>query len=393
MATIRKRGDVYQIDYFDPSGKRVRKSFKRKKDAEAELSKRVSLIHEGRYLDVKKELKTTVGELVAKYRENYESQPAFMSWKTFCLDRFSIHFGADTLLSKIRYVDFEGYRNHLRHLPTKSGGLRTTATVNRELSCIRHMMNKAVEWEMAEENPFNRGKCLIVKENNARLRFLSEDEIKRLLAECPKHLLRVVECALNTGMRRREILTLTWEQIRNGLIYLTETKTDEPREIPINATLKRLFAEIRKEQGIKPDDHPVFTFAKGEDKLKGVDPVRGRKGPAPVADRILSLKTSFNAAVRRAGIRNFRFHDLRHTFASHMVMRGASMKELQEILGHKSMTMTMRYAHLSQEHKKKAVNLLDGLTAATCHKMSQNSAVTPFDSGQVLDITGRGERI
>lgn len=390
MATIRKRGEVYQIDYFDPSGKRVRKSFKRKKEAEAELAKRVSLIHEGRYLDVKRELKTTLVEIITKYRANYGRQPSFGSWKTFCLDRFAAYFGTDTLLSKIRYVDLEGYRNHLRQLPTKNGGIRATATVNRELSCLRHMMNKAVEWEMAEENPFNRGKCLIVRENNARLRFLSEDEIVRLLAECPKHLHRVVECALNTGMRRKEILTLTWEQIRNGLIYLQKTKTDEPREIPVNATLKRLFAEIRKEQGIKADDHPVFTFAKGEDKLKGDDPVRGRKGPAPVAEGILSLKTSFNAAVKRAGIRNFRFHDLRHTFASHMVMRGCSMKELQEILGHKNITMTMRYAHLSQEHKRKAVGLIDGLT---CHKMSQEPSVSQPPSSQVLEFVGRGERI
>jgi len=69
------------------------------------------------------------------------------------------------------------------------------------------------------------------------------------------------------------------------------------------------------------------------------------------------------ASIRRAEIEDFRFHDLRHTFASHFVMRGGSLKELQEVLGHKNITMTMRYAHLSQEHKKKAVNLLNGLTS------------------------------
>jgi integrase len=82
----------------------------------------------------------------------------------------------------------------------------------------------------------------------------------------------------------------------------------------------------------------------------------------------MSLK---QASLKKAGIEDFRFHDLRHTFASHFVMRGGSIKDLQEILGHKSLTMTMRYAHLSQEHKKKAVNLLNGLTAPKnekCHK-------------------------
>ena len=70
----------------------------------------------------------------------------------------------------------------------------------------------------------------------------------------------------------------------------------------------------------------------------------------------------FNSVLKRAGISDFRFHDLRHTFASHFVMRGGSLKDLQEILGHKTMAMTLRYAHLSKEHKRKAVNLLNGLT-------------------------------
>jgi hypothetical protein len=88
------------------------------------------------------------------------------------------------------------------------------------------------------------------------------------------------------------------------------------------------------------------------------------------------VKVSFTNALRRAEIKDFHFHDLRHTFASHMIMRGASLKEVQEILGHATMTMTMRYAHLSQERKKKAINLLNGLTSNNTQTlgnyMSQN---------------------
>ena len=76
------------------------------------------------------------------------------------------------------------------------------------------------------------------------------------------------------------------------------------------------------------------------------------------------IDKAFKAALVRAKIENFRFHDLRHTFASHLAMRGASSKDLQELLGHKTLSMTTRYAHLSQEHKKKAVNLLNGLTTS-----------------------------
>jgi integrase len=100
---------------------------------------------------------------------------------------------------------------------------------------------------------------------------------------------------------------------------------------------------------------------------------------------INSLRSSFPAALRRAGIQDFRFHDLRHTFASHMIMRGASLKEIQELLGHKTMTMTLRYAHLSQEHKRKAVNLLNGLV------MSQNVTkpifATSLDTPQIAIAT------
>ena len=110
-----------------------------------------------------------------------------------------------------------------------------------------------------------------------------------------------------------------------------------------------LFKRIRRKQHLT--SKYVFTY-------------RGK--------RVDSVKTAFNAAVKRAGIVDFRFHDLRHTFASQLLMKGGTLKDVQELLGHKTMTMTLRYAHLTQEHKRKAVNLLNGLTASNengfCHK-------------------------
>jgi|SRR5208282_5370922 len=119
MAT-RKRGDAWQIDYFDPTGKRVRKSFAKKKDAEAELAKRVSLIAEKRYLDVKPECTTTLGGLIGKYKENYEHQASFDSAKTFYLENFKTYFGKDRRLDTIKYVDLESYRTFLRKKLTKN---------------------------------------------------------------------------------------------------------------------------------------------------------------------------------------------------------------------------------------------------------------------------------
>jgi integrase len=111
--------------------------------------------------------------------------------------------------------------------------------------------------------------------------------------------------------------------------------------IPINDTLARLFSNIRKKQGLTSEY--VFVY-------------QGK--------RIKDVKTAYNAALKRAGILDANFHTLRHTFASHFVMRGGSLKALQEILGHSNIKTTMRYAHLSQEHKKEAVELLDGLTTS-----------------------------
>ena len=358
MGQIRKRGNTWQIDYFDPNGKRVRQSFKKKKDAEAELGKRVSLIAEGRYLDVKRDYKSTMGELLTKYEENYKHQASWEKYKKFCLDSFRTYFGENTRLSNIRYMDLETFRNQLRVRPTKDGGARMCATVNREMACLHHIFAKAVEWEMIECSPFDKGRTLIAKENNKRTRYLTDDEVERLITECAKkpHLYRIVMCALNTGMRRGEILTLRWDQIRNGFIYLQKTKTNEAREIPVNDTLANLFKQIRAEQGLT--SKCVFTYQ------------AGKKSPVSTIQRV---DRAFKAALKNAGITNFKFHDLRHTFASHLMMRGASLQDVQEILGHKTMTMTLRYAHLSQEHKKKAVNLLNGLTASapTVTKLSQ----------------------
>ena len=151
-------------------------------------------------------------------------------------------------------------------------------------------------------------------------------------------------------MRRGEILGLKWSQIKNGFIYLRKTKTNDPREIPVNDTVQGVFNRVkgsfmkRVADGKKQNTEYVFTFH-GE----------------PVRD----IKTAFKVALNSSKIEDFHFHDLRHTFASQLLLKGGSLKDAQELLGHKSMTMTLRYAHLTQEHKKNAVNLLNSLPAQT----------------------------
>ncbi len=203
------------------------------------MGKRISLKAEGRYLDVKQECKTTLAELCQRYAENFGHQSSWGN-KGRYLENYKEYFGAATLLDNIRYIHLESYRNHLKAKPVvtvREGGIavprgfRKDASVNREIACLHHLFRKAVEWQLMERSPFERGRSLIVKENNKRLRFLSEDEIHRLLSVCLPHLRPVVECAVLTGMRRGEILSLKWEQVRGGFIYLQKTKTNEARQI------------------------------------------------------------------------------------------------------------------------------------------------------------------
>ena len=349
---IRKRGGSWQIDYLDPAGKRVRQSFKTRKEATAEHGKRVSLMAEGRYLDVKPECKTTLAELCKKYTENFGNQSSFEN-KSRQLQNFMDYFGSDTMLDNIRFVNLETYQNHLKQKPVTAKrkgveivrGLRKDASVNREMSCLHHLFRKAVEWQLLERSPFDRGRSLNLKENNKRMRFLNEGEIESLLSACAPHLKPIVETAILTGMRRGEILSLKWDQVRGGFIYLEKTKTNEARQIPISDALEAIFRDIRRRDGLRYEY--VFTF-------------RGR----PIER---DLHVGFGAALKRAGLVDFHFHDLRHTFASQVILNGGSLKHVQELLGHKSMTMTLRYSHLSQDDKRKAVNLLNGLTGQ-CHK-------------------------
>jgi len=111
--------------------------------------------------------------------------------------------------------------------------------------------SEAVAWGLAGRSPFDGGKAIKLKENNKRLRLLTDNEIKTLLAECTDHLKPIVSCAILTGMRRGEILSLKWDQMRNGFIYLSKTKTNEARQIPVSDSLEAVFREIRSKQGLR----------------------------------------------------------------------------------------------------------------------------------------------
>jgi integrase len=340
---IMKIGSVFYADWYEGTGegrrRRRRAVGPKRADAVAFLGKLQAAKREGRLFDMKRE-EHTFAELLERYNETVKGQKSYKDKKSHLVILKSYFSGR--LLTDITTYDLEHFRNQRRATPIKTRTQtreRSLANVNRVLSTLRHMFSKAVEWNLIEQSPFSRCKHLFYKEDNVRVRYLTEEEESRLLRNCTGHLKPIVLCALNTGMRKGEILTLKWENIRNGFIYLNKTKTGETRQIPINKTLTSLF------QSLPRHITSEYVFCSKEGK--------------PYVD----IKKSFKSALKRTGIQDFRFHDLRHSFASKLVSKGAPLKALQELLGHKNIKMTMRYAHLADSVKKDVVRLLDGVNS------------------------------
>jgi integrase len=224
----------------------------------------------------------------------------------------------------------------------------TAYTVANELGVLRHMLRLAGRWGYLEKVP----SMDLPKRPRGRERYLDADEIERLLAASAEstsknpYLRAIVTIAVNTGMRRGEILGLEWERVNlsTSAITISRTKNDKPRGVPINRAVYDALVALEPE----PERRVGLLFTKR------------RNGKAWG-----QVRTAFESALRRAKITGFRFHDLRHTAASHLVMRGASLQDVKEILGHADIRTTLRYAHLSPAHLRSAVDRLDGLTPAT----------------------------
>jgi len=214
----------------------------------------------------------------------------------------------------------------------------SASRVNRYMAALNHCLNTAVmEWEWLEVNPVSKIKK--AKEPRGRVRFLSDEERKALLQVAQrsnyKPLYLVIVLALSTGARKSEILNLKWTDIdpAKKQIILHETKNGERRVLPLAGLAYQLMQEHGR---LRQIDNP-FLFPYGIEK------------------RPVDIRPYFEKALSEAGIEDFRFHDLRHSAASYMAMNGASPAEIAEVLGHKTLQMVKRYAHLSEAHTHSVV--------------------------------------
>ena len=345
-----RRGNIWWIRYTGLDGRQVRESSQSKlqRDAEALLTLRKQAVQQGQQPEHARIKNYTFRELAERYLEFIVKQKAFRT-KTHIVQYLVREFGSLPL--KHFSLDFvERFQSRLLsdlRSPAKGSDVPRPplepATVNRRLATLKHMFTKAGDWRMVGESVSKDvHKVKLTQENNRRDRFLSREEIERLLAACgtdkkQKHLRPLVLFALNTGCRREEILSLKWSQVdlRHGFIVLERTKNGERRNIPVNEPLREMLTKLVRRVNVE------YVF---------FDPETGR--------RYRDIKRSFHTALRKAGIVDFVFHDLRHTFASHLVMAGVDLATVAKLLGHKSLAMTLRYSHLAPKHLSNAVDAL-----------------------------------
>lgn len=223
------------------------------------------------------------------------------------------------------------------------------ATINREIGLFSAAINYArKEWDWDIPNNFA---GMLQKKPEGRVRSLSSDEGQFLLQEAEKNtcsplLVHFIRLALHTGCRKSEMLKLEWRRVdlKEDLIFLegSNTKNGKRRSIPLNREARVALLDLyRYREKHCPDSPWVFVHPNGE--------------------RLQSVATAFRRLLKRVGIEDFRIHDLRHTCASWLVTAGQQLTAVRDLLGHSSIQMTERYAHLSPENVRAAVCALDGV--------------------------------
>ncbi len=239
--------------------------------------------------------------------------------------------------------------------PEERGNPLKVATINHHLKLLKAIFNRAIKTGKLTYNPVRAVK--LFKENNARTRCLTDEEEARLFAQLSDRIKPLVTVALHTGMRQGELLNLRWDDVDfyTGTLRVREAKSGEGRSVTMNSVVRETLQAVRREQIQKAREQ-----AKGGREILSPFVFCSHKG------RFLhNLAKDWYPALEAAGIEDFRFHDLRHTFASRLAMAGVDLYTVQRAGGWKTAVMVQRYAHLSPDHMRAAVERLTRRDSAT----------------------------
>jgi len=344
MATITKRQDANGKPYYTTQVRlkgfpAQTATFKRLTDAKKWAQDTESAIRDGRHFKTTEAKKHTFADLADRYiKDVLPKKPKQELRQKMQLEWWKEKMGV-YLLADITPALIVQYRDELASGTTYRHTQRSPATVVRYMAALSHAFTIAVkEWGWLDDSPTR--KVTKPSESEGRVRFLDDDERAKLLTACKESsnplLYPCVILALSTGMRQGELMGLKWPDVnlKDGFLILHKTKNGTRRRVPLAGHGLELLREHAKVRRL--DTQLLF--------------------PGIVhADKPLSLRGAFETALKVAGITDFKWHDLRHCTASYLAMNGASLAEIAEILGHKTLQMVKRYAHLSDGHVSNVV--------------------------------------
>lgn len=327
-----KASGIWWISYFDASGNWHREKVGRYSVAVEAYVNRKREIREGRYVPPSsRKPRMSFSDLFDHAIEAKRGRNSPYSVHKDLIRKETVVGGlGDKLAAAIAPADIETFLGTLR-----AGGT-SGPTANRYRALISSVFSYGVRIGTVESNPVAR--VPRYKENAGRIRYLLEGEETKLRevirAECPRREAEF-DLAICTGMRRGEQFTIRWENVNTRWKTLTVTGKQGRRNIRLNPIAIAAVEILRKRSR-----GSVFVC------------------PETKADGQADWRRWFEECCKKAGIENFHWHDLRHTFASRLAMAGVDLRTIQELLGHKTLAMTLRYAHLSQTHTQAAVDKL-----------------------------------
>ena len=345
---------IWWVDIWH-EGKRIRKKVGSKSAARATCDRLKTESREGRLgpRPVKKH-DPTFRELVEMYARYAKIHHKRKGGDTYRIRRWLDAFGDKSALSIKPHM--------LEEIIAKmiDKGYKP-ATIARELVILKAIFNRAIKNELIERNPIARVSA--PKFDNTLVRYLTPEQEERLFNTLPERLHPIVTVALHTGLRQGELLKLNWEDVdfNAGTLFVRDRKSGESTHVHMNSRVKEVICALRKQENF---EGAIFTNRLG-----------GRMDSR-------NLRRDFKHAIVKAGLTPFRFHDLRHSFASRLAMQGANDRTLQTLMGHKSQRMILRYAHLGPTH---LLNALEGLVKDSPPKIGTD---TKTDTREILRIGG-----
>lgn len=368
-----------------------------KTEARSCLEKTRTDIRTGRYMEPEKEVETKdytfekavdsfLSEIEANRRARTHTGDKWCAghWKA------SKHL-AGKMLDEITPVDVNNFKNELLTRKIKNSTCRKNQplgkrTVDIIMARLKRFFNFYVDLEVLKRSPAKRVK--LIREDVVRVRFLTDEEETRLLNACTPPVERLVRFAITTGMRKSEILDLTWGELdfknQVAVIPALKSKDGDLRTVHLNETAMGILRAAKAEA----------TGANVVSMMGNVTPMPKEPEPTSrvfnnaVGNRMENLGRSWRVARTVAKLNDFHFHDLRHTYASRLVMAGVDLYVVQQLMGHSDIKMTQRYAHLAPSRLREGVAVLDSKLRLTCNPAPEGASEAEGQSRKSSVLSG-----